>query len=161
MPFCFHLLIAAPKNASGTLLPLGSGTGRRQIASVFLVLRDNTLLPLMSKKRIRLKEILHKENREYGLDSSPEMVKRAKENCCCAEVRLGSAEALPYQDESFDAVLMQRSFSLCEAKETVSGIKRVLKPGGKIIVTDLYSNIGEKTFSKSPQISNLPGACFF
>ncbi len=91
----------------------------------------------------------------YGVDMSPEMVKRAGENCCCAEVKLGRAECLPYSDESFDCILMQCSFSLCEAEKTISEINRILKHGGQVIITDVYSSKEEMSFPKSNQVSNL------
>lgn len=51
----------------------------------------------------------------------------------------GSAEAIPLSDHFADVIIMQCVFSLCNEKETVCELKRVLKPGGMLIVTDLFS----------------------
>lgn len=51
----------------------------------------------------------------------------------------GRAEALPVEDSWADVVLMQCVFSLCQATAALSEIKRVLKPEGLLIITDLMS----------------------
>lgn len=51
----------------------------------------------------------------------------------------GRAEELPFPDGSFDAALMQCVFSLLDEPGQAAGeIARVLRPGGVLLLTDLY-----------------------
>ena len=70
-----------------------------------------------------------------GLDLTPELLARAKENAALARVEveftLGDAEALPYADASFDVVLSQFGHIFAPRPELVTAeMLRVLKPGG-------------------------------
>lgn len=51
----------------------------------------------------------------------------------------GRAETLPFEASFFDTVVLQCVFSLCRPAATVQEICRVLKPGGRLLLTDLYS----------------------
>ncbi len=54
---------------------------------------------------------------------------------------LGDGENLPFRDSSFDTVVSECSFSLLPAKEVAArDIGRVLKPGGKLVMTDITLN---------------------
>ena len=55
----------------------------------------------------------------------------------------GSAERIPFPDSSFDTVVMQCVFSLCRPEDAVSEVCRVLKSGGRLILSDLYSDVQE------------------
>ena len=76
----------------------------------------------------------------FGVDNSPEMVKKAKrkfQGKNNVTIVLGSANKLPYKDNSFEFVTCANSFhhhlgSIQSLKE----MKRVLKPGGKVILSD-------------------------
>jgi SAM-dependent methyltransferase len=72
-----------------------------------------------------------------GLDLTPELLERARQNAAIAKVNVdfteGDAEALPYPDASFDVVLSQ--FGHMFAPRPAVAVKemlRVLKPGGRI-----------------------------
>jgi SAM-dependent methyltransferase len=72
-----------------------------------------------------------------GLDLTPELLERARENAGIAEVsvewREGDAEKLPFADASFDAVLSQFGHMFAPRAElALSEMLRVLKPGGTI-----------------------------
>jgi SAM-dependent methyltransferase len=72
-----------------------------------------------------------------GLDLTPELLERARENSGVAEVevdwREGDAEALPFQDGAFDVVLSQFGHMFAPRPEVAIGeMLRVLKPGGTI-----------------------------
>lgn len=72
-----------------------------------------------------------------GLDLSPVLLERAAHNASIAGVTIdfkeGDAEALPYPDASFDAVVSQFGHMFAPRPEVViAEMLRVLKPGGRI-----------------------------
>jgi ubiquinone/menaquinone biosynthesis C-methylase UbiE len=76
-----------------------------------------------------------------GIDLTPEMLsiarKRAAEAGRAAEIREGDAHALPFPDALFDTVVC--TYSLCNIPDparAVGEMKRVLRPGGKLILVD-------------------------
>ena len=75
--------------------------------------------------------------RVNGLDLTPELLERARENAKIAEVtidfREGDAEQLPYGDREFDVVLSQFGHMFAPRPDVcVAEMLRVLKPGGTI-----------------------------
>lgn len=76
--------------------------------------------------------------RVTGLDLTPELLARAKENAVIAGVddiewKEGDAERLPYADASFDVVVSQFGHMFAPRPELATGeMLRVLKPGGRI-----------------------------
>jgi ubiquinone/menaquinone biosynthesis C-methylase UbiE len=76
-----------------------------------------------------------------GIDLSPEMLAIARERAADlgreADLREGDAHELTFADESFDSVVC--TYSLCNIPDTdraVDEMKRVLKPGGNLILVD-------------------------
>jgi ubiquinone/menaquinone biosynthesis C-methylase UbiE len=52
----------------------------------------------------------------------------------------GTADALPFEEESLDGILCECSFSLFDRPESVlAGFARVLKPGGRLLISDVYA----------------------
>lgn len=75
-----------------------------------------------------------------GIDADPENAAAAAAGCPSAEIAYGDAAALPYAGGAFDAVLCECSFSLFAAPQTCAGeIARVLRPGGVLLLGDLYA----------------------
>jgi len=75
--------------------------------------------------------------RATGLDLTPELLERARENARIAGVDVewheGDAEALPFPDASFDAVLSQFGHMFApQADLALKEMLRVLRPGGTI-----------------------------
>jgi len=72
-----------------------------------------------------------------GLDLTPELLKRARENAAVADADVewneGDAESLPFADGAFDVVLSQFAHIFAPRPEIATrGVLRVLKPGGLI-----------------------------
>ncbi|MGE3510331.1 MAG: class I SAM-dependent methyltransferase [Vicinamibacterales bacterium] len=70
-----------------------------------------------------------------GLDPSPQMLAVARRKPCRVEWREGRAEALPFTDGSFDAVVSQAAITFFDPPETaLAEMLRVLRPGGRLAV---------------------------
>src|SRR5262249_32939947 len=78
------------------------------------------------------------ELRLAGLDIAPEMVRVATERLGMrAEIKLGDAESLPWEDASFDYVFCVDSFHhYPNPKRALSEFYRVLKPNGQVVLAD-------------------------
>lgn len=111
------MLSRAVGEGSKAVLDVGTGTG-------FLAL-------LLAEKGHRVK----------GLDLSPGMVEQARRNATerdlAATFEVGDAEILPEPDAAYD-VLVNRNvlWTLPRPEKAVADWKRVLKPGGTLIVVD-------------------------
>lgn len=81
--------------------------------------------------------------RIIGVDLTPEMVERARENTAKGpygqvEFREGDIEELPFENASLDVILSNCSINLAPDKDKVfAEAWRVLKPTGKLIVADI------------------------
>ena len=80
-------------------------------------------------------------SRVVALEPDPSMAKRLPEKVAAArvpvEVVAGSAEAVPYPDESFDVVVS--TFMLCSVEDPTAVLaeaRRVLRPEGKLVVLE-------------------------
>jgi len=77
-----------------------------------------------------------------GVDIVPEMLQRAEENLKMTNLKNvnfkhASGEKLPFEDNSFDVVISNSVINLIPDKVgTMTEAMRVLKPGGRLMITD-------------------------
>ena len=100
-----------------------------------------------------------------GVDMTPEMVERARDNqvkggFANVEFRLGEIEALPLADGQADVVISNCVLNLSPDRPRVlAEAMRVLKPGGRLMISDLVSETEAPDFvaaSKESLVGCLP-----
>lgn len=87
-----------------------------------------------------LQHLLHvvPEAEIVGLDPSAEMLSVARQKLPkSVDLRVGSADNIPFPNESFDLVISTNSFHYFRRPaQAIQEAKRVLKPNGHIVITD-------------------------
>ncbi|MBK8630659.1 MAG: class I SAM-dependent methyltransferase [Sphingomonadales bacterium] len=112
------------------------------VRSQVVPLADGDVLELGCGGGINLQLVEPAQIRSYsGLDPSPRLLDASREAAQAkglqADIRAGIGEAMPYADASFDTVLV--TFTLCSvenAAQTLSEMRRVLRPGGKVLFAE-------------------------
>jgi ubiquinone/menaquinone biosynthesis C-methylase UbiE len=117
-----HLLALAGVEAGESVLDIGCGTGTLAIAAAGHVGRHGSVA---------------------GIDASKEMIARARRKAARAGIpvafELAPAERLPFSDGRFDVVLstlMLHHLPRTTRQQCAREVRRVLKPGGRILVVD-------------------------
>jgi len=158
---CGNPVALAEMKPGETVLDLGSGAG----VDCFLAARQ-----------------VGPEGKVIGVDMTPEMLERARANAIKGgytqvEFREGHIEALPVDDASVDVIISNCVINLSPDKPQVfSEAFRVLKPGGRIYVSDivllrplpgflqrsvgLYTSCVAGALQKSDYLAAMEGAGF-
>ena len=83
-----------------------------------------------------------------GIDITPAMLsraeQRAKENQCLIDLQIADVMLLPFDDNSFDIVLMHLILAVVPNPiKALQEASRVLKPGGRILIYDKFLRPGQ------------------
>ncbi len=79
-----------------------------------------------------------------GVDPSPSMVERASRRVPQAKVKVGSAEAIPFPDDSFTAVMAVSTYHhWADPAAGLGEVRRVLAPGGRLLLLERKVKRGE------------------
>ena len=81
-----------------------------------------------------------------AVDCTPAMLEKAGKNAermgAAANFLLSDAQELPFQDESFDLVVSRNvAWTIMDTEKAYKEWKRVLKPGGRVLIFDANWNI--------------------
>ena len=92
--------------------------------------------------------------RYVGIDITPAMLARAEKRAqqrpeLDIELRLGDAMELPFEDRSFDAVILHLILAVVpDSQRALAEAARVLRPGGRILIFDKFLRPGERAWLK-------------
>ncbi|MFB7918513.1 class I SAM-dependent methyltransferase [Streptomyces sp. NPDC056061] len=90
-------------------------------------------------------------HRVIGVDQSPEMLAKARANTPEGDFRVGHLDRLPLDDDSVDLAVCSLAMThLADLAPGAAELARVVRPGGRIVVTDLH-----------PFVIALQGQCLF
>ena len=124
------LLRLAHLGPGESVLDVGCGTGTLAIAA---------------------KRVAGAAGRVHGIDASPEMIARAERKATKAGVEVvfqnALAQALPFPDAQFDVVLstvMLHHLTRKVREQAAAEMRRVLKPGGRVLAVDFGGNTAKK-----------------
>ncbi|MEJ3655518.1 class I SAM-dependent methyltransferase [Actinomycetes bacterium KLBMP 9759] len=78
-------------------------------------------------------------HRVIGVDSSPDMLGRARTRVAGAEFRLGDLDALPLADATADLVVCALALThVADLRPAFAEFARVLRPGGHLVISDIH-----------------------
>jgi len=74
-----------------------------------------------------------------GVDISPLLVQQGLIKHPGTQLMVGDAANLPFDAETFDAVIYECSLSVMPARQVLQECNRVLQPSGKVLISDIYA----------------------
>lgn len=121
---------------------------RRAILGALPLGPGDHLLDIGCGGGLLLRDVLATGARATGIDHSPDMAELAQERAPGAAVGLGTAERLPFPDNTFSAVAMSIVLLFLDDPVVVfREVGRVLQPGGRLAV-----------YTSGPELRGTPAA---
>jgi ubiquinone/menaquinone biosynthesis C-methylase UbiE len=125
------------------LVSFGQWSGWRAQALDYVV--GDRILELGFGTGELLLEMARRDLLGYGLDPSPAMQrlttgKMSRRGLARPRVR-AIAQAIPFADSSFDSLVATFPAEYIVAPETLAEVRRVLRPGGRLVVLGLYTQV--------------------
>jgi len=81
-------------------------------------------------------------HRVLGVDSSPDMLGRARERVPGGDFRLGELQALPVGDDAVDLVVCALALAhVPDLGPVLAEFARVLRPGGHLVISDMHPEV--------------------
>jgi SAM-dependent methyltransferase len=138
--------LAVPRGPLGWIVALVIPLAHRPmyplVAGVLSLQPDDDLLEVACGSGVFLKEHASEVRSIAGLDASDIQVRLARRrlarrvDAATAEIVIGDAAALPWEDGRFDAVACMGSLEFFpEPQQALNEMHRVLRPGGRAVVT--------------------------
>lgn len=121
------------------LFSLGSRKPARSLAAVewFDPGPDDSLLDIGCGLGTALQHAAETGARVAGVEPSPTMVTKSRMRVPTAEVKEGSAEAIPFDDASFSGAMAVATFHhWADRSAGLTEVLRVLQPGGRFLVME-------------------------
>lgn len=97
-------------------------------------------------------------HRVIGVDSSPEMLEKARIRLPQTDLRRGDLEALPLDDDSVDAAVCALALThLPRLDKAIAEFARVIRPGGHLVISDIHHEMVLRGSIPPVEIGGRPG----